>query len=237
MTGAGPILSVEELEVSYGPTQVLFGVSLTVPEGGLCCLMGRNGVGKSTLLQTIIGLHAAQRGSISLAGEPITERAPYDRVGAGIAYVPQGRESFPYLSVFENLRVVSEASEKSRVDAIDDALDRFPRLRKLLDRPAGFLSGGEAQQLAIARALVTRPRLLLLDEPTEGIQPSIILEIEDAIVELKKGTGMSILLVEQYVDFAMRLADTYAVMDVGRIVADGPIETFERERMNQLMSV
>jgi len=237
MTAEDPILRVEALEVSYGSTQVLFGVSLDVPEGGLCCLMGRNGVGKSTLLQTIVGLQPPTRGSISLGGEPITKRAPYDRVGAGIAYVPQGREAFPYLTVFENLRVVAEASESSGVDAIDEALERFPRLRKLLDRPAGFLSGGEAQQLAIARALVTRPRLLLLDEPTEGIQPSIILEIEDAITELKNAAGMSILLVEQYVAFAMRLADTYAVMDVGRIVAAGPIETFERERMHQLMSV
>ena len=234
---AGPILRVESLEVSYGSTQVLFGVSLDVPAGGLCCLMGRNGVGKSTLLQTIVGLLAAQRGSISLGGEAITRRAPFDRVQAGIAYVPQGREAFAYLTVFENLRVVAEASKTSGDDAIGEALDRFPRLRKLLDRPAGFLSGGEAQQLAIARALVTRPRLLLLDEPTEGIQPSIILEIEDAIADLKNSAGMSILLVEQYVDFAMRLADTYAVMDVGRIVASGPTETFERERMQQLMSV
>ena len=233
---SAPILSVESLEVAYGPTQVLFGVSLEVPEGGLCCLMGRNGVGKSTLLQTIVGLQPAKRGSISLGGEAITKAAPYDRVKAGIAYVPQGREAFPYLTVFENLRVVSEASSRSGADVIEQALERFPRLRKLLDRPAGFLSGGEAQQLAIARALVTRPRLLLLDEPTEGIQPSIILEIEDAIADLKRD-GMSILLVEQYVDFAMRLADTYAVMDVGRIVAGGPTETFERERMQQLMSV
>jgi urea transport system ATP-binding protein len=157
-------------------------------------------------------------------------------VRAGIAYVPQGREAFPYLTVFENLRVVAEASASSGGDVIEEALDRFPRLRKILDRPAGFLSGGEAQQLAIARALVTRPRLLLLDEPTEGIQPSIILEIEDAIADLKMG-GMSILLVEQYVDFAMRLADTYAVMDVGRIVAAGATATFERARMQQLMSV
>ncbi len=231
-----PILSVSELEVAYGPTQVIFGVSLDVPEGGLCCLMGRNGVGKSTLLQTIVGLQPAKAGTISLGWKEITKRAPYDRVKAGIAYVPQGREAFPYLTVFENLRVVAEASEKSGVNVIEEALDRFPRLRKILDRPAGFLSGGEAQQLAIARALVTRPRLLLLDEPTEGIQPSIILEIEDAIADLKHG-GMSILLVEQYVDFAMRLADTYAVMDVGRIVASGPTETFERERMQQLMSV
>ncbi len=237
MTGEDPILRVEALEVSYGSTQVLFGVSLDVPEGGLCCLMGRNGVGKSTLLQTIVGVQPAQRGSIALAAEPITKLAPYDRVRAGIAYVPQGREAFPYLTVFENLRVVAEASESSGVDAIDEALERFPRLRKLLDRPAGFLSGGEAQQLAIARALVTRPRLLLLDEPTEGIQPSIILEIEDAIAELKNAAGMSILLVEQYVAFAMRLADTFAVMDVGRIVAGGPTETFERDRMQQLMSV
>jgi urea transport system ATP-binding protein len=235
--GASPILRVESLEVSYGSTQVLFGVSLDVPAGGLCCLMGRNGIGKSTLLQTIVGLLAAQRGSISLGGEAITRRAPFDRVQAGIAYVPQGREAFAYLTVFENLRVVAEASKTSGDDAIDEALERFPRLRKLLDRPAGFLSGGEAQQLAIARALVTRPRLLLLDEPTEGIQPSIILEIEDAIADLKNSTGMSILLVEQYVDFAMRLADTYAVMDIGRIVASGPTETFERERMQQLMSV
>ena len=215
---APPILSVSDLEVSYGPTQVIFGISLEVPEGGLCCLMGRNGVGKSTLLQTIVGLQPAKAGTIKLGHREITKRAPYDRVKAGIAYVPQGREAFPYLTVFENLRVVAEASEKSGADDIEQALDRFPRLRKILDRPAGFLSGGEAQQLAIARALVTRPRLLLLDEPTEGIQPSIILEIEDAIAELKM-SGMSILLVEQYVDFAMRLANTYAVMDVGRIVA------------------
>jgi urea transport system ATP-binding protein len=237
MTVAEPILRVAGVEVSYGPTQVLFGVSLDVPEGGLCCLMGRNGVGKSTLLQTIVGVLSAQDGSIALGGEVITRRAPYDRVRAGIAYVPQGRQAFPYLTVFENLRVVAEASRKTGVDAIEEALERFPRLRKLLQRPAGFLSGGEAQQLAIARALVTRPRLLLLDEPTEGIQPSIILEIEDAIADLKLRVGMSILLVEQYVDFAMRLADTYAVMDVGRIVAAGPIETFDRERMHDLMSV
>ena len=211
-------------------------MSLEVAEGGLCCLMGRNGVGKSTLLQTIVGLQPAKRGTISLGWKEITKAAPYNRTKAGIAYVPQGREAFPYLTVFENLRVVCEASEKSGPEDIERALERFPRLRKILDRPAGFLSGGEAQQLAIARALVTRPRLLLLDEPTEGIQPSIILEIEDAIADLKSD-GMSILLVEQYVDFAMRLADTYAVMDVGRIVAAGPTETFERERMQQLMSV
>jgi urea transport system ATP-binding protein len=231
-----PILTVCDLEVAYGPTQVIFGVSLEVAEGGLCCLMGRNGVGKSTLLQTIVGLQPARAGTITLGWKEITKTAPYNRTKAGIAYVPQGREAFPYLTVFENLRVVAEASQTSGPEDVERALERFPRLRRILDRPAGFLSGGEAQQLAIARALVTRPRLLLLDEPTEGIQPSIILEIEDAIADLK-ADGMSILLVEQYVDFAMRLADTYAVMDVGRIVAGGAAETFDRERMRQLMSV
>ncbi len=231
-----PILSISGLEVAYGPTQVIFGVSLDVPDGGLCCLMGRNGVGKSTLLQTIVGLQPARAGTIKLGWKEITKAKPYDRTKAGIAYVPQGREAFPYLTVFENLRVVAEAAPKSDVDVIERSLERFPRLRKILDRPAGFLSGGEAQQLAIARALVTQPKILLLDEPTEGIQPSIILEIEDAIADLKLG-GMSILLVEQYVDFAMRLADTYAVMDVGRIVASGPTDTFERDKMQQLMSV
>ena len=231
-----PILRVQDLEVAYGPTQVIFGVSLDVPEGGLCCLMGRNGVGKSTLLQTIVGLQPARAGTISLGWKEITARAPYDRVKDGIAYVPQGREAFADLTVFENLRVVAEASARSGADVVDEVLDRFPRLRKILERPAGFLSGGEAQQLAIARALVTRPRLLLLDEPTEGIQPSIILEIEDAIAELKSD-GLSILLVEQYVDFAIRLADTYAVMDVGRIVAGGDIASFERARVQELMAV
>ncbi len=231
-----PILSVKDLEVAYGPTQVIFGVSLEVPEGGLCCLMGRNGVGKSTLLQTIVGLLPAKAGTITLGYEEITKRAAYDRTEAGIAYVPQGREAFPYLTVFENLRVVAEASDAKDLGVIEEVLDRFPRLRALLERPAGFLSGGEAQQLAIARALVTKPRLLLLDEPTEGIQPSIILEIEDAIADLKLA-GMSILLVEQYVDFAIRLADTYAIMDVGRIVAGGHISTFERARVQELMAV
>jgi urea transport system ATP-binding protein len=234
---AAPILRVEDLAVAYGSTQVLFGVSLDVPEGGLCCLMGRNGVGKSTLLRGIMGLQAARAGTISLGGVDITRRAPHGRVWDGIGYVPQGREAFPYLTVHENLRVVADACGSTDGEAIEETLERFPRLRKLLGRPAGFLSGGEAQQLAMARALVTKPRLLLLDEPTEGIQPSIILEIEDVIAELKLSTGMSILLVEQYVEFAMRLADTYAIMDVGRIVAAGDTASFDRSRVQELIAI
>jgi urea transport system ATP-binding protein len=234
---AGDILRVENLQVSYGSTQVLFDVSLAVPDGGLCCLMGRNGVGKSTLLASIMGLLPAHAGTVAFAGDDVSSKRPYERVAAGIAYVPQGRECFPHLTVYENLRVVAEASRTATPKDIEAALDLFPRLRSLLERPAGFLSGGQMQQLAIARALVARPRLLLLDEPTEGIQPSIILEIEDAIAELTRDGGMSILLVEQYVDFALRLADTYAVMDVGRIVAAGDIGSLERERVHELMAV
>jgi urea transport system ATP-binding protein len=237
LSAAGDILRVENLQVSYGSTQVLFDVSLAVPDGGLCCLMGRNGVGKSTLLASIMGLLTAQAGTLEFAGEDVTGKRPYERVAAGIAYVPQGRECFPHLTVDENLRVVAEASRTATTKDIEAALDLFPRLRSLLERPAGFLSGGQMQQLAIARALVARPRLLLLDEPTEGIQPSIILEIEDAIAELTRDGGMSILLVEQYVDFALRLANTYAVMDVGRIVAAGDIGSLERERVHALMAV
>jgi len=231
------ILSVRELDVAYGSTQVLFDVSLEVPEGGLCCLMGRNGVGKSTLLGAIIGLLPARAGSISLAGTDVTAAPAYARVRSGVAFVPQGRESFPHLTVMENLRVVLEARPGLDPDALTEALDLFPRLKALLDRPAGFLSGGQAQQLAIARALVTRPRLLLLDEPTEGIQPSIILEIEDAIASLKLASGLSILLVEQYVDFALRLADTYAVMDAGRIVAAGDVAGLEHSGVRDLLAV
>jgi urea transport system ATP-binding protein len=231
------LLRAEDLTVLHGSTPVLFGVSLGVPDGGLCCLMGRNGVGKSTFMATVMGLLPVRSGRILFDGEDITRLPAYERVRAGIAYVPQGRESFPHLSVMENLRVVAEARAGIDRSAIDDALDLFPRLKPLLDRPAGFLSGGQMQQLAIARALVARPRLLLLDEPTEGIQPSIILEIEDAIARLKRDRHMSILLVEQYVEFALRLADVYAIMDGGGIVASGEAAALEDGSVRQLLSV
>jgi urea transport system ATP-binding protein len=231
------LLRAEDLDVSHGSTPVLFGVTLGVPAGGLCCLMGRNGVGKSTFLSTVMGLLPARGGRILFDGVDITGLPAYERVRAGIAYVPQGRESFPHLTVIENLRVVAEARPGIDRSAIDEALDIFPRLQPLMNRPAGFLSGGQMQQLAIARALVARPKLLLLDEPTEGIQPSIILEIEDAIAELKRSAGMSILLVEQYVDFALRLADVYAILDAGRVVAAGDAATLEDGSVRHLLSV
>jgi urea transport system ATP-binding protein len=217
------MLVVEGVDVAYRRSQVLFGVSMEVPAGGLLCVMGRNGVGKTTLLNTIMGVLKPSAGRITWEGRDIVSMRPHERVRAGIGYAPQGHPTFPQLTVAENLAVVVESvgGGAAASTAVDEALDLFPRLRPLLARKAGFLSGGQAQQLALARALVTRPRLLVLDEPTEGIQPSIILEIEDAIAELHASRGLSILLVEQYVEFALRLADRYVVLDAGEVVASG----------------
>ena len=217
------MLAVENLDVAYRRTQVLFDVSMDVPAGGLVCVMGRNGVGKTTLLNTVMGVLKPSSGRVLWEGTDITSLRPHERIRAGIGYAPQGHPTFPQLTVAENLAVVVESAGGGGAGkvAVDEALDLFPRLRPLLGRKAGFLSGGQAQQLALARALVSRPRLLVLDEPTEGIQPSIILEIEDAIAELHASRGLSILLVEQYVEFALRLADRYVVLDAGEVVAAG----------------
>ena len=228
------MLRVQGLDVFYGRSQVLFGVSLEVPEDGLLCVMGRNGVGKSTLLNAVMGVLKAARGQVLWNGQDITKLKPFERVRAGIAYVPQGHPVFPQLTVRENLSV---AAESLGVDATDDVLDLFPRLKALLSRRAGFLSGGQAQQLAFARALVAKPKLLLLDEPTEGIQPSIILEIEDAIGQLHRSRGLSILLVEQYVEFALRLADRYVVLDAGEVVAAGEAKSLEDDTVRRLLAV
>ena len=234
------MLKVDGVQSGYGRTTVLFGVSLEIPDDALVCVMGRNGVGKTTLIKTIMGVIKASRGHISFDGRDITGMRPDQRVRAGIAYVPQGRASFPSLTVLENLAVVIEAAPAGVAAgqaALDEALDLFPKLRTLLHRDAGFLSGGEAQQLAIARALVTRPRLLLLDEPTEGIQPSVIIEIENAIAQLNATNGLAIVLVEQYMEFALRLAQRYVVLDAGRVVADGSTEGLANESVRKLLAV
>jgi urea transport system ATP-binding protein len=231
------MLSIERLEVSHGRTRVLFGVSLEVSPGGLMCVIGRNGVGKSTLLNAVMGVLRPSAGRVVWEGRDLTRMHPYERVHAGLAYVPQGHATFPQLTVRENLMVVLEANRRGDRAAVDEVLDLFPRLRPLLARRAGFLSGGQQQQLAIARALVTRPRLLLMDEPTEGIQPSIILEIEDAIAQLHAAAGLSILMVEQYVEFALRLADSYVVLDAGAVVTAGETAALDEAEVRRLLAV
>jgi len=230
-------LQVEHLDVAYGRTQVVFGVSLDVPEGSLTCLMGRNGVGKSTLLNTVMGLLPARAGRILVDGEDITRSITYKRARRGIGYVPQGHQVFPGLTVRENLHVVHERARGGDPEAVNDAVDLFPALATMMGRPAGLLSGGQAQQLAIARALVARPKLLVLDEPTEGIQPSIIMQIEDAIAQLHASGVMTILLVEQYVEFALRLAERYAVMDAGRIEHSGAVAGADAAMFANLVSI
>ncbi len=214
------MLAVEGLNVAYGSTQVLFDVSFEMDDGALLCVMGRNGVGKTTLLKSIVGTLKPRSGAITWDGENIVKVPPPERVRRGIAYVPQGHETFPALTVRENLQVVAEACGR-RPGAIDEVIEMFGRLASMLDRPAGLLSGGQKQQLALARALITDPRLLILDEPTEGLQPSIIDEIEAFIVRLHHERGLAILLAEQYVDFALRVADRYVVLDAGEVVARG----------------
>jgi urea transport system ATP-binding protein len=230
------MLKAEGLHVSRGRTRVLFGVSLEVPAGALVCVMGRNGVGKTTLLNTVLGVLTPTRGKVTFEGNDITRMKTHRRIRAGIGYVPQGHGVFPQLSVWENMAVVLEATAHGDASALDDALELFPRLKPMLKRKAGFLSGGQQQQLAIARALITRPRLLVLDEPTEGIQPSIIEEIEEAIATLH-ARGMSILLVEQYLDFALRLADRFVILERGEVVRTGGQSELHDDSVRRLLAV
>ncbi|MEV4474425.1 urea ABC transporter ATP-binding subunit UrtE [Nonomuraea sp. NPDC049504] len=229
------MLSVTGLESGYGRARVLFGVSVEVGPGQLVCVMGRNGVGKTTLLNTVMGVLPATAGTVTFDGRDVTRLKPHERVRLGMGYVPQGHQCFPQLSVLGNLLVTVEAAKQPR-SAVDEALDLFPALRPLLKRSAGHLSGGQQQQLAMARALVTRPRMLILDEPTEGIQPSIILEIEAAIERLH-AAGLAVLLVEQYLDIALRLADTFVILDAGHVVRTGTAEELHREDVQRLLAV
>jgi len=236
-------LEIVDVAVAYGRTQVLFGVSVDVPVGAVTCIMGRNGVGKTTLLNSVMGLLPLKGGSVRFEGQDLGRMPPHQRARIGIGYVPQGHQVFPNMTVRENLQVVRErsgrlrnGSDASSAQALDAALDLFPAVRQLLDRPAGLLSGGQAQQLAIARGLVTQPRLLILDEPTEGIQPSIIEEIETAIAALA-ATGLTILVVEQYVELALRLAQHYVVMDRGQVVESGATAAADQETLAGLLAV
>jgi urea transport system ATP-binding protein len=234
------MLDIQRLNVAYGESQVLWDVSLEVPAGEVVCLMGRNGVGKTTLLKSIMGLLPARSGRIGFDGADLSGRRPEDRTTRGIGYVPQGRDIFPNLTVKENLRLGFLAGRHGRNGNggadLEDVFELFPKLAQLLGRKGGVLSGGEQQQLAIARVLLARPKLLLMDEPTEGIQPSVINQIEDAIERIK-ARGIAVLLVEQYLEFAWRLASSYAIMRKGSIVSRGATADLRHDLVREHLTV
>ena len=215
------MLEARNVDLYYGAAQALRHVSLSAETGKVTALMGRNGVGKTSFLRAIVGEQPIAAGTISLNGTPLGRMAPHDRARLGIAYVPQGRDIFPLLTVRENLETGYAPLTRDDRSIPADVFDLFPVLYDMLGRRGGDLSGGQQQQLAIGRALVMRPKLLVLDEPTEGIQPSIIKDIGRAIEWLRTKGGMAILLVEQYFDFVRQLADTFAIMDRGEIVLSG----------------
>jgi urea transport system ATP-binding protein len=212
------MLEVSNIDLHYGAAQALRGVSLKAEPGKVTCVLGRNGVGKTSLLRAIMGQHPVSKGTITLGGSDITKLSTVERARNGVALVPQGREIFPLLTVEENLETGFAPLPRSARDVPDDVFSLFPVLNSMLRRRGGDLSGGQQQQLAIGRALVMRPKLLLLDEPTEGIQPSIIKDIARAITYLRALGEIAIVLVEQYLDFARELGDQFAVMERGSII-------------------
>jgi urea transport system ATP-binding protein len=230
------MLHIDKLSVSYGETLILREVSLEVKAGEVVCLMGRNGVGKTTLLKSLMGLLRPRSGRVVFAGRDLTHTSPYKRARAGIGYVPQGREIFPHLTVLENLQVAMLINPRRPRQVPEEIYDYFPALQEFLYRKGGLLSGGQQQQLAIARALVTGPRLLVLDEPTEGIQPSVISLIGRVLQSLKKSGDMAVLLVEQYFEFALKLADSYYVMEKGAIALHGNSAELDKEEIKPYLA-
>jgi urea transport system ATP-binding protein len=230
------MLNVESIDLYYGAAQALRSVSLKAAVGRVTCVLGRNGVGKSSLLRAIVGQQKIASGSIRWMDEEISGLAPYLRARRGVGYVPQGREIFPLLTVRENLMTGFATQPRANRFVDDEIFSLFPVLSEMMGRRGGDLSGGQQQQLAIARALVTRPRLLVLDEPTEGIQPSIIRDIGRAILYLRQKGEMAILVVEQYFEWARDIADDYAVMDRGAVVLSGErkdmVEADVRKRLS-----
>ena len=232
------MLQVNELNQYYGGSHILRGVSFEARIGEVTCLLGRNGVGKTTLLKCLMGVIPARTGNVIWQGKNITQRKPHQRVRAGVAYVPQGREIFPRLTVEENLLLgLSRFSARDAKQVPDDIYALFPVLKEMKHRRGGDLSGGQQQQLAIGRALACRPPLLILDEPTEGIQPSVIKEIGQVISHLARQGDMAILLVEQFYDFAAQLADHYLLMSRGSIIQSGRGENMEAEGVRGLVAI
>jgi urea transport system ATP-binding protein len=231
------MLEVNGIDLHYGAAQALRGVSLTAEPGKVTCVLGRNGVGKTSLLRALVGQHAISHGSIVWEGKDISRLKPFERARSGIAIVPQGREIFPLLTVKENLETGFAPLPRNERAIPDDVFSLFPVLNTMLRRRGGDLSGGQQQQLAIGRAMVMRPRLLLLDEPTEGIQPSIIKDIGRAISYLRDLGNMAIVLVEQYFDFAKELGDAFAVMDRGAVVYSCTRETMDESALRRALAL
>ncbi len=231
------MLEIKELNQYYGESHTLWDVNLNVPKGSCTCLMGRNGVGKTTLLKSIMGLLPVKSGSISFDGRDMTTLPTDVRVKQGIGYVPQGREIFPQLTVEENLLIGLSARRDNVKEIPEMVFELFSVLKKMLNRRGGDLSGGQQQQLAIGRALVTGPSILVLDEPTEGIQPNIVHEIGDIINHLNKEQNMTVLLVEQKLPFARRVANHFRIMEKGRSVAEGPMADLNDDLIKQHLTV
>lgn len=231
------MLEVAGMAVSYEGSRILRGVNLVVPDRSLVCLMGRNGVGKTTTLKSIIGLTKTDAGTIKFSDKELAGLPPDDRARLGLAYVPQGRDIFPNLTVWENLKISLVIHGTKANGELERVLELFPVLKEMLQRKGGVLSGGQQQQLAIARALLTNPSILLLDEPTEGIQPNIIDLIGETLIKIKKEGKISILLVEQYLDFCLGVGDSFYIMDRGAIVAEGPIAHLNDDIVKEHLTV
>ena len=231
------MLTLDQVSVSYDGSRILRSVSFRVPDRSLVCLMGRNGVGKTTTLKAITGIVRSDAGKVNLDGADLTPMRPDARARAGLGYVPQGRDIFPNLTVWENLKISLVVHGIKANGQVDRVLELFPVLKEMLGRKGGVLSGGQQQQLAIARALLTDPKVLILDEPTEGIQPNIIDQIGETLLRIKKEGKISILLVEQYLDFCLEVGDTFYIMDRGAIVVEGPIANLSEEIVRQHLTV
>lgn len=231
------MLNISGLNQYYGESHTLWDVDLDVPKGSCMCLMGRNGVGKTTLLKCVMGLLRSQSGEIHFNEQNLTAKAAEDRAPLGIGYVPQGRQIFPLLTVEENLKVGLSATGKGQQEIPEHVFDLFPVLKDMLSRRGGDLSGGQQQQLAIGRALVLEPTILIMDEPTEGIQPNIVQQIGDIIMSLNQEYGLTVLLVEQKLPFARRVANRFCIMDKGKVVAGGMIEQLDQDMIQRYLTV
>jgi urea transport system ATP-binding protein len=232
-----PLLELTDVTVSYDQTPVLFNVSMAINKGEIACILGRNGVGKTTLLRSVIGLNKVMSGQIVFDADEITKTPTYKRACYGIAYIPQGREIIPYLSVLDNLKLGATARKGKGTKIPDEIFEFFPMLKQHLKRQGGLLSGGQQQQLAIARGLMSNPQMIMLDEPTEGIQPSIVQEIEETLRRINREKGITVMVVEQKIDFARQLAQKFFMMEKGAIVASGATSELTDSLVHQYLVV